>query len=271
MPGVQELAENGPAPLPRTAIRKSGSVPYYAQLADLFREAIVTGEWEPGRPLPSEQVIGEFFGLSRTAVRQALAELAAEGLVRKEKGRGSFVRGPRRAEFVVQELRGFFDEMSEQGKTVETDVLLLETTMAPAEEAALLGIPTGSKVVQLDRLRKVDGEPICLARTLLPLPRFAGLAGQDLSRSSLYEVLGTAFGVDPRTGWRTVEATAADRPTAALLGIRAGSPLLLLTSLNVDATGEPFEHFTAWYRADRTSFRIEVGPSTHPDPRRGRP
>ena len=249
------------AELPRTAIRKNGAVPYYAQLAELFRQAIVSGEWEPGRPLPSEQVIGEFFGLSRTAVRQALAELAAEGLVRKEKGRGSFVRGPRRAEFVVQELRGFFDEMSEQGKAVSTDVLLLETTTAPAEEAALLGIPTGSKVVQLDRLRRVDGEPICLARTLLPLPRFAGLAGQDLSGSSLYEVLHSSFGVEPRTGWRTVEATAADRHSASLLGVRPGSPLLLLTSLNVDATGQPFEHFTAWYRADRTSFRIEVGPA----------
>ena len=250
-----------PAQLPRTSVRRTGAVPYYAQLADLFREHITTGHWEPGRPLPSEQQIGEFFGLSRTAVRQALAQLAAEGLVRKEKGRGSFVRGPRRTEFVVQELRGFFDEMSEQGKAVETDVLLLETTYAPPEEAALLGIPTGSKVVQLDRLRKVDGEPICLATTLLPLPRFAGLAGQDLSGTSLYDLLRTSFGVEPRTGWRTVEATGADRQTARVLGVRPGSPLLLLTSLNVDATGEPFEHFTAWYRADRTSFRIEVGPA----------
>lgn len=255
------------ADLPRSAIRKTGAVPYYAQLAALLRDAIVDGTWEPGRALPSEQEIGAFFGLSRTAVRQALGELQAEGLVRKEKGRGSFVRGPRRAEFVVQELRGFFDEMSEQGKQVSTDVLCLETTTSPAEEAALLGIPTGSKVVQLDRLRRVDGEPICLTRTLLPLPRFAGLAGQDLSGTSLYEVLGDAFGVEPRTGWRTVEATAADRPTAALLGVRAGSPLLVVRSLNVDATGEPFEHFTAWYRADRTSFRIDVGPATLHVPR----
>jgi DNA-binding GntR family transcriptional regulator len=66
-----------------------------------------------------------------------------------------------------------------------------------------------------------------------------------------------------------VEATAADRSTAALLGVRPGAPLLLLTSLNVDATGEPFEHFTAWYRADRTSFRIDVGPTTQPPHSRG--
>ena len=259
-----------PAPLPLTPISKRQPVPYYAQLAELLREAIRTGDWAPGRPLPSEQAIGEFFGLSRTVVRQALAELVAEGLVRKEKGRGSFVRGPRPAEFVVQEMRGLFDEMQEQGKLLETEVLLLETTTAPAEEAALLGIPTGGKVVQLDRLRKVDGEPMCVTRTLLPSPRFAGLAGQDLSRSSLYEVLRSAFGVEPHSGSRTVEAAAADRRIADLLGVRKGTPVLRLTSVNVDTSGEPFEHFTAWYRADRTSFRIEVGPSTHPDPRRGR-
>lgn len=251
--------QSAPAPLPRTPIRKGRSVPYYAQLAELFRQAIDSGEWAPGRALPSEQAIGEFFSLSRTAVRQALSELVAEGLVRKEKGRGSFVRGPRPTEFVVQELRGFFDEMSEQGKLVETDVLLLETTTAPTEEAALLGIPTGSKVVQLDRLRKVDGAAICLARTMLPFPRFAGLTGQELSHTSLYEVLRSVFGVEPRSGSRTVEAVVADRGTANLLDVRAGSPVLRLTSVNTDQTGEPFEHFTAWYRADRTSFRIDVG------------
>ena len=254
--------QSAPAPLPRTPIHKGRSVPYYAQLADLFRQAIDSGEWAPGRPLPSEQAIGEFFSLSRTAVRQALSELVAEGLVRKEKGRGSFVRGPRPTEFVVQELRGFFDEMSEQGKTVETEVLLLETTTAPAEEAALLGVPTGGKVVELDRLRKVDGEAICLARTLLPFPRFAGLTGQELSGTSLYEVLHSVFGVEPRSGSRTVEAVSADRRTAGLLGVRLNAPVLRLTSVNVDQTGEPFEHFTAWYRADRTSFRIDVGPAS---------
>lgn len=258
MSAVPEVTE--PADLPRTSIRKSQPLPYYAQLAELFREAIRKGDWAPGRPLPSEQAIGEFFGISRTAVRQGLAELVAEGLVRKEKGRGSFVRGPRPAELVVQELRGFFDEMTDKGKVVGTEVLQLDTTIATADEAALLKIPTGSKVVELERLRHVDGEPICVVRTLLPSPRFAGLAGQELEEASLYEILRTTFGVEPRSGSRTVEAVSADRRTARLLGVRAGSPLLRLTAVNVDQTGEPFEHFTALYRSDRTSFHIEIGP-----------
>lgn len=252
------------AALPRTSIRRTGAVPYYAQLADLFREHIATGEWEPGKHLPSEADIGAFFGISRTAVRQALGELAAEGLVRKEKGRGTFVRGPRRTELVVQEVRGFLDEMTELGKQVETEVLVLDLLVAPADDAALLGIPTGGKVVRLDRLRRVDGEAVCLARTVLPATRFGGLVGQDLSTTSLYEVLASTYGVEPRGGSRLVEAVAADRATARALGVRTGAPVLRMSSVNTDQTGEPFESFTAWYRADRTGFRIDVGPATLP-------
>src|SRR3954463_4592010 len=96
------------APGPRGTIAKGPRLPYYAQLAAILRKAISDGDWPPGFALPSEADLCSMFGLSRTAVRQALAELSAEGLVHKEKGRGSFVRGPR-AGFVVQELRGFFE------------------------------------------------------------------------------------------------------------------------------------------------------------------
>lgn len=255
------LEERGPAVLPRTAIRRSGAVPYYAQLADLFREAIATGAWAPGRHLPSEADIGAFFGISRTAVRQALGELAAEGLVRKEKGRGTFVRGPRRTALVVQEMRGFLEEMTEKGRRVDTEVLVLEQVVAPAEDAALLGVPTGGTVVRVDRLRRVDGEPACVVRTLLPASRFAGLVDHDLTASSLYEVLRAAYGVEPSGGSRLVEAVAADRATARLLQVRTGTPVLRLSSVNRDQDGEPFESFIAWYRADRTGLWIDVGPA----------
>lgn len=249
------------AELPRTAIRRTAAVPYYAQLADLFRTAIVDGTWGPGWHLPSEADIGAFFGISRTAVRQALGELASEGLVRKEKGRGTFVRGPRRTALVVQEMRGFLEEMTEKGRRVDTEVLALEQVVAPAEDAALLGVPTGGRVVRLDRLRRVDDEPACVVRTLLPASRFGGIVGLDLEASSLYEVLREVYGVEPRGGSRLVEAVSADRLTGRLLQVRTGTPVLRLSSVNFDQGGEPFESFIAWYRADRTGLWFDVGPA----------
>ena len=240
-------------------IRKGSPLPYYAQLAAILRGAISEGDWPPGYALPSEADLCTMFGLSRTAVRQALAELSAEGLVHKEKGRGSFVRGPR-AGFVVQEVRGFFEEMREQGKSVATEVLALETVLAPPDYAALLDVPTGSELIRLERLRSADGEPLLLVETLLPSPRFKTILDEDLTTVSLYAHLAEVYDVIPRGGHRLVEAVAAERRAARLLGVRAGTPLLRLRSVNVDQVGQPFEAFTAWYRADRTSFQISISP-----------
>jgi GntR family transcriptional regulator len=246
---------------PRGTIRKASSLPYYAQLAEILRGAIRDGDWPPGYALPSEADLCAMFGLSRTAVRQALAELAAEGLVHKEKGRGSFVRGPR-AGFVVREVRGFYEEMRDQGKDVTTEVLDLQTVPASADYAALLDVPTGSELIRLERLRSADGEPILLVETFLPSPRFKTILDEDLTTVSLYAHLREHYDVVPGGGHRLIEAVAAERRTAKLLGVRAGAPLLRLRSVNVGRDGQPFEAFTAWYRADRASFELSISPGS---------
>lgn len=246
--------------MPGGSIRKSSPLPYYAQLADILRDAITTGLLAPGASLPSEAALGAAYALSRTAVRQALGELAAEGLVRKEKGRGTFVRGPRRADLVVQEMRGFYDELTERGHVVETEVLSLDAGPSTADEATLLNITTGTDVLRIERLRHADGAPICVAQTVLVAARFPELEGHDLRGTSLYRVLRDEYGATVRGGHRMIEAVAADRRYARHLGVRTGSPLLKLSSLNNDQTGAPFELFTAWYRADRTTFQITVIP-----------
>jgi len=246
--------------LPGGLIRKSAALPYYAQLAAILRDAIVDGLLPPGAGLPSEAALGQAYALSRTAVRQALGELAAEGLVRKEKGRGTFVRGPRRADLVVQEMRGFYDELTDRGHTVETEVLSFATAASTADEATLLNVSTGTEVVRIERLRYADDAPICLTQTVLVAGRFPDLAERDLRAVSLYRVLRDDYGVTARGGHRMIEAVAADRPQGRQLGVRAGSPLLKLSSINNDQDQHPFELFTAWYRADRTTFQITVAP-----------
>lgn len=248
-------------PVSLGVIHKASPLPYYAQLAGLLRDAITDGLLEPGSALPSEAQLGESYQLSRTAVRQALGELAAEGLVRKEKGRGTFVRGPRRADLVVQELRGFYDELTERGYAVETELLSVVTDESSADEATLLEIPTGAEVTRVERLRYADGAPICVTTTILVASRFPGLADRDLRGGSLYRLLREEYGAITGRGHRMIEAVAADRAMARHLGVRAGAPLLKLSSINHDANDAPFELFIAHYRADRTTFQVTVVPS----------
>lgn len=238
------------------SIQRSAALPYYAQLANILRDEIVAGRWAPGELIPSEADLGSFFGLSRTVVRQALDVLSQEGLVRKEKGKGTFVTRTAKAEFVVQELRGFHEEMTQRGRAVETRVLRTTTLPVPPEFAGHLEVAVGSEVVVIERVRRVDGERVVHVLTYLPSPRFASLLDADLSRRSLYGTLREDFGVEPNGGVRSIEAVAADRAIARHLGVRSGDPVLRLDAINLDGDGRPFEFFRAHYRGDLTTFQI---------------
>lgn len=236
-------------------IERGSALPFYAQLAAILRSAIDGGEWSPGDALPSEAQLCETYGLSRTAVRQALNELVLEGRVLREKGRGTFVRQPAVADLVVQEMRGFLDEMESRGRRVDTLVLRSEVTRVPAPVAPLLDVPRSSDVLVIERLRSVGGEAVVAVRTTLPLPRFAPLVGADLGGASLYRRM-SALGVRPSVGRRRIQAVAADDEQAGLLGVAPGAPLLEVSAVGIDQAGVPFEHFVAWYRGDRISFDV---------------
>jgi GntR family transcriptional regulator len=245
-------------PSPPTTINREEALPYYAQLGQILRREIAEGRFKPGQALPSEAELGSLYGISRTAVRQALAELVAEGLVQKEKGKGSFVRRSPLAEFTVQELRGFFDEMTDKGHKVSDRVLAQEIVASPPEVAGELRIPMGTKAVRLFRIREVDGVSICETETYLPAGRFEALAEIDLGGKSLYSILRSKFGIVPKGGQRLIESVAAEESTARNLGIELGVPLLKLTAVNFDQSEVPFERFTALYRGDSSRFELAV-------------
>lgn len=253
MPLDPSLGVEAPA-----SIHRSGATPYYVQLAEILRDQVRRGIWKPGDLLPSEADLGTMYDISRTAVRQALDELVAEGLVEKEKGKGSFVAHPRTAQFIVQEVRGFNEEMTSKGFTVQTRILEQSSVQAPKHVSDELGITRDSQVVMIDRVRSADNTPIVHVVTYLPLPRFEALGSMDLSGASLYSVLGETFGVIPTGGRRQIDAVAAAREKSELLQVEVGSPLLRMSAVNMDQHGVPFEYFRAWYRGDLASFDIEV-------------
>lgn len=239
-------------------IRRGAAIPFYAQLASILRARIAEGIYPPGGALPAEAELCATFGLSRTVVRQALDELVAEGLVQKERGRGSFVSKPKVVDLVVQDLRGFSDEVGSRGHATGTVVLGQVIEPAPADVVTELGLRANGKVVHLTRIRTADGEPIVKVDTYLPMPRFRRMASMPLEGVSLYETLAAQFDARPVGGWRRIEATVATRELADALDVEIGSPLLELTALTSDARGIPFEFFRAWYRGDRTSFEVRV-------------
>lgn len=240
------------------AINRASPVPYYYQLKEIIKDQIQKGHWPPGSQIPSEPQLCEMFGVSRTVVRQALGELVAEGYLCKQKGRGTFVAKPKIAGSLVQRLTGFHEDLVRRGLVPVTKVLSQSVIPAPQTVAGYLDIAVGTPVVRIERLRFVEDEPLLLVVTYIPHSLCPGLAHEDLTNQSLYQVMEEKYGIQLARGRRMLEAIAATESDAQLLGIKPGAPLLYLRSITYMANGRAVEYYEAKHRGDRSMLEVEL-------------
>jgi len=113
-------------------------------------------------------------------------------------------------------------------------------------------------VIKIKRLRFIISEPIALVTTYLPYKICPSLLGEDLTNQSLYGVLEGKYNLKIAHGRRSLEAVAADKQTAALLGVKVGTPLMLLNSISYLKDGRPIEYFSALHRGDRSKFVVSL-------------
>jgi GntR family transcriptional regulator len=251
---------SGRKPPPDRSLRvdRSSPLPLHVQVTQALRDQIVRGAWKPGDRVPGDLELCSELGISRTTIRQALAEMAHEGWVVRERGRGTFVAPPKLTESAVERLSGFFEDMVALGYPPVSQVLHQEARPADEQIAARLNVRPGTHIVEIERLRFVEDEPVVLTTTYLPLALAPGLATADLTRRSLYEYLETECGLTLARGQRTIEAVAADARQARLLRIRKGAPLVYLQSVSFLADGRPIEYYRALHRGDRSRFEVEL-------------
>ena len=242
-----------------TSIDRGSHIPYYLQLKVALTEGIEQGDWGPGDLIPSESELGKSYGVSRTVVRQALNEMTYEGLVVRQKGKGTFVKQPKiSSRSLVQSLEGFYGDMADRGVSVTTRVLEQALEPADADVALNLELEAMAPVVKLVRLRFVEEEPIVLVVSHLPYEMCREVVKADLEQGSLYAFLEEKCGLIIGRGWRRIEAIAADEQAADYLAVEVGSPLIRLKSVSYTSEGEPLEYFDALFRGDRSRFEVEI-------------
>ena len=239
-------------------IDRQSYIPLYVQVENALKDLIESGGVEPGEQLPGEPELCRIFDVSRTVVRQALRDLELQGLIQREKGRGTFVAEPKLREALFQELTGFYEDMAGKGRPPVSQVLTQDVVPATRKIAGFLKLKQGAPVVHIDRLRFVDGEPLVLVATYLPAARCPGLESVDFTRRSLYEYLETAYGLVIARGRRVLEAVPASEYEAGLLVVKKGAPLILLDSVSYLADGTPIEYYHAVHRGDRSRFEVEL-------------
>jgi GntR family transcriptional regulator len=250
--------------LPAPRIHRSSPVPLYFQLVRTLREEIVSGRWAPGHRLAAEPDLGKHFGVSRTVVRQALARLADEGLLLREKGRGTFVADGRERSWLLQSSEGFFqDETERHGLPVSSRVLRNEVATLPDWAADALALPRGSQGPTIARLRSIDGKVALYTENYL-IPEVAGTVLALAPDTSLYEALERDSGLVVDGARRVVEAVSAGEQLGRLLEVSSDAALAFIESVSWDDQLRVFDCYHAWLRTDRTRIEVQVSRASHP-------
>lgn len=205
-----------------------------------------------GAPIPTERALAGEFHVSRTTVRQALADLTAEGRLHRVQGKGTFAAEPKVAQRL--QLSSYTEDMRAQGLEPSSQLLEVDEVFAEGDLPKLLGVRTGAKVLLLRRLRLADGEPMALETTHLPLARFRGIRRHVVEGGSLYEALAERYGVEMDKAEETIETSLAGPEEAELLGADVGVPVLLLNRQTFGSDGKPVEFVRSIYRGDRYKF-----------------
>ena len=229
----------------------TGSVPQTlrAHLRDHLRADILEGRLREEDRLRSEHQLANDFGVSRITVRQALADLVAQGLIVKIQGKGAFVAS-RPVAATFDRIEGLAEAVATSGLKVQNRRLGLRKIRARADVAAMLAVKAGTEVVVLDSLRYVDRRPLSVNRCVMPLSIGLRVAKLDLSDRDLVDVYARDLGHDLASEDVQVGARAPSAREAKLLGVADSLPCLEVTRKIVTSTGVPIHHETALYRGD---------------------
>ena len=230
--------------------------PLWHQAEQALRALIADGTWPDGTQLPNEGKLSEMLGVSRITIRHALRIVEESGLLRREHGRGTFVR----TSTVTAGMRGltsFTQEMAERGLVVGSRVLEMVEMPASLDVASALEITEGEAVVMVRRLRAGNNQPIGIQTAYLPAARVPGFADVARPLLSLYEVLRTGFGITPQVAREIYRVGTVSAENAPLLDVEAGSPAFIVQRITSDARG-PFEYTVSTMRGDRYEIRSRL-------------
>ncbi len=238
---------------------KSVPIPLYYQLKKCVLEMLKESKLKEGDMLPPESELCKALGVSRPTIRQAFSELESEGLLKRYKGRGTFVSKPKVEERFLRQLETYNSEMLAKNMTPHTLVLALEKIIGHGEASEQLGIPIDSPMIYLSRLRSADDIALVYVETYLPYEQYKRLMDVDFSVYSLYDSLEEIYGTYVNRVRREIEAVNARRSEAELLNISIGKAISLVKTVGfAENTANPVEFSIARYRGDLNKFTVDI-------------
>ena len=233
-------------------------VALWRQVADGIERGIADGRFAAGEKLPGEMEIAETYRVNRHTVRRALATLAERGLVRAERGSGTYVETQRLA-YPLRSRTRFSEIVGAGGREPRGQLIDACEEVATRELARQLGLKTGTPLVRIEALRFADRTPICVSTSWLSAERFPD-AGGVFARTRSMTALLAHYGVrDYRRASTRITAGIVDATDAARLDLTLGRPILVVDSTDVDTEDSPLMTKSSRFAAERVEFLVENG------------
>lgn len=230
--------------------------PLYKQVYDLLTRRLVDGHWKPSEPLPSEMALAEELGVSQGTVRKALNQMVSESLLERRQGKGTFV-----AEHTQESsLFRFFRLRQPNGDSLipETKVLSSTRRAATKTERERLDLTGKHQVVELLRLRFLNNKPAIVEKIIQPLSVFPDIDKEPDLPNALYILYQEKFGISIVSVKDELKATALPADLARHLGLKAGTPVLMVERESINIDGRTVEWSQAYCATEEFVYSVHL-------------
>ena len=241
-------------------VDETNPIPKYLQISTWLTELVQTGRYKAGEKLPSEVELSQTCGVNRNTLRQAIAELTAAGLLRKEKGTGTFVSAPSPAgvKHKLERISSFKDMLGQSSIKAKTKVISKRVENADDHVASALFLGSSKKVIVVERIRAGNGTPYIYEVSYLPADMFDGILELNLT-GSMYDLISERFNIVLARSKQTISAVNIIPKIAKILKVPVNSAAIFAESLTFDSKSMPIELLYSYYRGDKTTLEIELG------------
>jgi GntR family transcriptional regulator len=239
------------------AISRSSKLPLYQQIYEILRSEILAKNWKPGDLIAPESELTEQYRVSSITIRQALEMLEQDGLIYRQRGRGTFVAHPT-LEQSLTHIISFTEDMHRRGSKPGT--VVMESGLIPASEdiANKLQIVTGEELAYVERLRLADGEPMSLEESHIIHRYCQGILQHDFAAKSMRLCLEQDFGIRLVSAKQTIRALQAPPNLARSLSLKPGAAILFIERVSYSQYDLPLEFLRIYYRGDRYELYNEL-------------
>jgi len=229
--------------------------PQYLALRNRIAGQIEMGAYAGGK-LPSERQLQNGTGAARGTIREALFQLEAEGLIYRRDRSGWYV-SPSPITYDPTRWAGFMSYVSEQGRAPATETLSTETGLVPPATADIFGTAPEAPLFLIHRRRSVDGRPVLIEHITVDPVLAPGLLEHDLN-GSLTGILRTHYGVTVARNRVDMQPCALVREAAEALGVKSGTPGLLVMRTSFDKAGRVVEYDQEYWRSDAIRIHVDL-------------